>query len=135
MIERIGKAFWGCCAAERAGGDLPERFPSPSTCWRRLTEWEAEGVLEEIWRAFLDTLDERGLIDWDEVFVEGTFSPAKKGGTESEKPNAEKVRSWWWWRMVRVFQSHALPRLLALQSSRLRKKSSTESRPAKRPPR
>ena len=25
--------------------DLPERYPSPSTCWRRLVEWEGEGVL------------------------------------------------------------------------------------------
>ena len=24
--------------------DLPERYPSPSTCWRRLMEWEGEGV-------------------------------------------------------------------------------------------
>ncbi len=39
--------------------DLPERYPSPSTCCRRLTEWEAEGILERIWHAFLDTLDER----------------------------------------------------------------------------
>ena|SRR5215213_11218280 len=87
--------------------DLPERFPSPK----------------------------RGLIDWDEVFVDGTFSPAKKGGTKSEKPNAERVRSWWWWRMVREFRSQALPRLLVLQRSRLRKRPLKKSRPAKRPPR
>ena len=113
--------------------DLPDRFPSPSTCWRRLTEWEAEGVLEKIWHTFLDTLDERGLIDWDEVFVDGTFSPAKKGATASEKPNAERVQSWWWWRMVREFRWHALPRLLVLQRSRLRKKSSRKSRTVKPP--
>ena len=36
--------------------DLPERYPSPSTCWRRLVEWEGEGVLVKIWHAFLDAL-------------------------------------------------------------------------------
>ena len=31
--------------------DLPERYPSPSTCWRRLVEWEGEDVLVRIWHA------------------------------------------------------------------------------------
>lgn len=108
--------------------DLPERYPSPSTCWRRLGEWEAEGVLDAIWQSLLDSLDEQGLLDWEEVFIDGTFAPAKKGASISAKPNAERVRSWWWWRMVRVFRSHATPRLLALQRSRLRKASSTMSK-------
>lgn len=111
--------------------DLPERYPSPSTCWRRLSEWEAEGVLELIWETLLESLDEQGLLDWDEAFIDGTFAPAKKGGTESERPNAERVQSWWWWRMVRVFRSHAGPRLLALQRSRLPKGSSKKSPSAK----
>ncbi len=107
--------------------DLPERYPSPGACWRRLVEWESEGVLEAIWHAFLDTLDERGLLDWDETFVDGTFAPAKKGATKSAKPNVEKARSWWWWRMVREFRSHAGARLLALQRSRWRRASSRKS--------
>ena len=112
--------------------DLPERYPSPSTCWRRLTEWEADDVLIAIWHAFLDTLGEQGLLDWDEVFIDGTFASAKKGETKSEKPSAERVQSYWWWRMVREFRSHALPRLLHLQRLRLRKQSSTKSPPGKR---
>src|ERR1700744_2427781 len=32
--------------------DMPERYPSPSTCWRRLVEWECEEVLVAIWHAF-----------------------------------------------------------------------------------
>ena len=24
--------------------DLPEEFPSPATCWRRLRDWEKQGV-------------------------------------------------------------------------------------------
>lgn len=115
--------------------DLPERFPSPSTCWRRLVEWETEDVLVRIWQAFLDTLNEKGLLDWEEVFVDGTFSPAKKGALASEKPNVERVQSGWWWRMAREFHSHAGPRLLRLLRSRWSKESSTTSRGKKKSPR
>ena len=98
--------------------DLPERYPSPSTCWRRLVEWEGEGVLVKIWRAFLDTLEERGLLDWDEVFVDASFSPAKKGANESAKPSVAKVQSGWWWQMVKEFHWHAGPKVLRLLRSR-----------------
>lgn len=101
--------------------DLPERYPSPSTCWRRLMEWEGEGVLVEIWQAFLDTLDERGLLDWDEVFVDASFSPAKKGAKKSAKRSVEKVPSGWWWQMVKEFHWHAGPKVLRLLRSRLSK--------------
>ena len=111
--------------------DLPERYPSPSTCWRRLVVWEDAGVLVKVWHSFLDTLDEQGLLDWDEVFVDASFSPAKKGATESEKPNAERVQSGWWWQMVKEFHLHAGPKVLRLLRSRLSKESSRTSRSVK----
>jgi transposase len=97
--------------------DLPERYPSPSTCWRRLVEWEGEGILVEIWQAVLDTLDQRGLLDWDEVFVDASFSPAKKGAKKSAKLSVEKVRSGWWWQMVKEFHWHAGLKVLRLLRS------------------
>jgi transposase len=98
--------------------DLPERYPSPSTCWRRLVEWEGEGVLVKIWQAFLDTLDERGLLNWDEVFVDASFSPAKKGAKKLAKRSVAKVQSGWWWQMVKEFHWHAGPKVLRLLRSR-----------------
>jgi transposase len=59
--------------------DLPERYPHPSTCWRRLKEWLETGVLIEMWRAFLSTLDANGVLDWEEAFIDASFFPAKKG--------------------------------------------------------
>ena len=92
-----------------------------------LVEWEGEEVLVKIWHGFLDTLDEQGLLDWDEVFVDASFSPAKKGATESEKPSGERVRSGWWWQMVKEFHLHAGPKVLvALLRSRWSKESSTQ---------
>ncbi len=29
--------------------DLPERYPSPSTCWRRLKRWSESGLFREAW--------------------------------------------------------------------------------------
>ncbi len=60
--------------------DLPKRYPSPSTCWRRLQAWEEQGVWLRVWRAFLGMLDHKQALDWEETFADGTFSPAKKGG-------------------------------------------------------
>jgi len=60
--------------------DLPEEFPSPSTCWRRLRDWEGQGVWLTIWRAFLAELNQHGQLDWSESFLDGSFASAKKGG-------------------------------------------------------
>ena len=79
---------------------LPAGFPSASTCWRRLVEWEEEGVLDDLWIAFLDTLDEQGTLRWNEVFLDATFFPAKIGGTTSGPPSEAKAQSWFWWRMA-----------------------------------
>jgi len=85
--------------------DLPDEFPSPSTCWRRLRDWEEQDVWLDIWRAFLSELDEKGQLDWVETFADGSFAPAKKGAPVSERPNAERVRSGWWWSTAKVFLS------------------------------
>jgi transposase len=98
--------------------DLPAHYPSGSTCWRRLKKWEEQGVWLKVWRTFLSQLDAQGTLNWSEIFLDGSFAPAKKGGSAWVKPNAEKVRSGWWWSMARVFLSEAkLPRHLPLKST------------------
>jgi len=59
--------------------DLPERYPSPATCWRRFNEWTKAGVWEKAMRRLVKKLDANGEIDWEEAMGDGTFSPAKKG--------------------------------------------------------
>lgn len=83
--------------------DLPKRYPSPSTCWRRLRDWEEQGVWLRIWRVFLKELDANGQLQWHEVFADGTFASAKKGVPTLDQPVAERVRSLWWWQTARVF--------------------------------
>ncbi len=80
--------------------DLPEEYPHPSTCWRRLRDWEEQGVWMKVWRAFLSELNERQQLKWSESFLDGSFAPAKKGAAESEKPSGARGRSGWWWSTV-----------------------------------
>ncbi len=102
------RCFEGILWVLRSGArwkDLPASYPSPSTCWRRLREWEEQGVWEKAWIALIHELDEKGQLNWMNIFADGTFSPAKKGATVWEKPNVERVQSLWWWRAARVFLS------------------------------
>jgi transposase len=91
--------------------DLPDRYPSASTCWRRLRLWEEQGVWLDVWRKFLSMLDEKGALDWQEAFIDGSFAPAKKGGPLLGLPDGAKERSGWWWSTAKVFLWEApLPR-------------------------
>src|SRR6266567_1818262 len=70
--------------------DLPERYPSPATCWRRLRLWEEDGTWQKIWDKLLEELNEKQKLKWSECFIDGTFAPAKKGVLRSEKPSAAR---------------------------------------------
>jgi transposase len=57
---------------------LPREYGSYPTCWRRLRQWEEDGTLLELWRAFLAQLNDQEKVRWDECFIDGSFAPAKK---------------------------------------------------------
>ena len=83
--------------------DLPRHFPSASTCWRRLQQWEEQGLWLRIWRAYLGELDAQGRLNWEETFADASFAPAKKGAPASARPAKARVRSGWWWSTAKVF--------------------------------
>jgi len=83
--------------------DLPSEYPSPSTCWRRLKQWDEDGTWLRLWRTFIAKLDARGRLQWETAIIDGTFAPAKKGAPTSVLPSAGKVQSAWYWSSVRVF--------------------------------
>ena len=71
--------------------ELPrDRYPSASTCWRRLKEWEEDGTLKNLWRAFPAQLNEQQRVRWDECFADGTFIAAKKRGAKAGKTKRGK---------------------------------------------
>ena len=64
--------------------DVPPEYGSPTTCWRRLRQWEESGVWETLWRVILSALQARQKLDWAQAFLDGSFVPAKKGALESD---------------------------------------------------
>ncbi len=106
---------------------LPEEFPSPSTCWRRLQQWEEKGVWLQAWRTLLGALDQEGLLKWDEAFLDGSFAPAKKGALPSAKPSVARGQSGWYWSTVKVFRWEFGWKVPLRMKLRLRKPRSLKS--------
>jgi transposase len=69
--------------------DLPERYGSYQTVHRRFHRWRKEGV-EDLLVALAEDLRERGRLNLEECFIEGTFVSAKKGGAKSGRPSGAK---------------------------------------------
>lgn len=75
--------------------EMPRRYPPYQTCHRRFQQWRASGVMDRLLEALARDLEKRGKIDLEECFIDGRFSPAKKGALESGKASgARAVRSW-----------------------------------------
>ena len=112
--------------------ELPRRYGSPSTCWRRLKPWEETGVLLTLWRAFLAQLNDQEKIRWDECFADGSFIPAKKGDPRSARRNAARAQSGWFWSMARVLRWEHTWRRRPRRKSPSSNRRSTRSRSAGR---
>jgi transposase len=85
--------------------ELPERYGPKSTVHRRLKQWAESDVLLNMWRAFLDQLDDRKKVRWDECFIDGMFITAKKGVRWSGRLKEAREQSSWYWPMARVLRS------------------------------
>jgi len=88
--------FEGVCWVLRTGArweDVPEPFPSGSTCWRRHQEWTNSGIWQKAWSRLLHRLERAGVLDTAESIADGTFCAAKKGVHALAKPNAARAPS------------------------------------------
>lgn len=75
--------------------DLPERYGNYKTVHRRFQNWREQGFFEDLLVKLAEDLRDRGQLDLEECFIDGTFVPAKKGGSRSERPSgAREPRSW-----------------------------------------
>jgi transposase len=83
----------------------PAKYGSKSTVHRRLTGWAASDVLVDLWRAFLDQLDDRQKVRWDECFIDGMFILANKGVRWSGRRKEAREHSAWYGPMARVLRS------------------------------
>lgn len=93
--------------------DLPERYGPYQTVHRRFQNWVRSKVLEQVLLAVAQDLKDRGGLDLRECFVDGTFVPAKKGGSALERPSGARAVSSWRLQTAMVFLSPSAQRVLA----------------------
>ena len=84
--------------------DLPSRYPSWSTCYRRFRKWSGDGTLKKVLCALARDVTERGGLDL-ESFIDGTYIPAKKGGLSSASAVLDVPPSSWSTQTALVFLS------------------------------
>jgi transposase len=53
-----------------AWADLPDRYPSYATCFRRFSRWVKDGTLRHLLEALAQDMEARGEIDLSECFIE-----------------------------------------------------------------
>jgi transposase/quinol monooxygenase YgiN len=51
-------------------GSIPAEYASPATCWRRFSQWEADGTWAQVWQALLASLDAPGRQAWTLAFLD-----------------------------------------------------------------
>lgn len=93
--------------------DLPERYGSYQTAHRRFQNWVRSKVLEQVLLAVAQDLKDRGGLDLTEAFVDGSFAPAKKGGSAWERLNAARAPRSWQLQTAMVFLSPYAQTVLA----------------------
>ena len=61
--------------------DLPQAlgYGSGMTCWRRLRNWNANGVWQRLHQAMLVRLREHDQIDWSRACIDGSSVPSPRG--------------------------------------------------------
>lgn len=64
---------------------------SYQTCHRYFQEWVASGVWERAWKSVAQEMEEDERLKLVESFVDGSFVPAKKGGTASATPTGGRA--------------------------------------------
>jgi transposase len=73
-LDGILYVLRGCCRWR----DLPARYGSPATCWRRFRQWEADGTWERVWHTLFATLDGPGKQAWALSFLDSRFVPSRR---------------------------------------------------------
>jgi transposase len=95
----LNGVLWGLRTGA-AWAELPERFPSASTCFRRFSRWVTAGVRRRILEALARDLEARGQIDLAECCIDGTFVAAKQGAPVWARPSGAQGRSAWLWQTL-----------------------------------
>ena len=70
--------------------DLPDRYGSWQTVYRRFRTWDREGVLDRLLKRLRLKLDEDGYIEWSEVFIDGSSVRASAAAAGAPKKRGSR---------------------------------------------
>lgn len=75
--------------------DLPQSLGlgSGMTCWRRLRDWQAQGIWQRLHLALLIQLHQAGHIDWSRASLDGA-SVASPRGARKQDVTRQTEASW-----------------------------------------
>ncbi|EQC00986.1 transposase [Photorhabdus temperata subsp. temperata M1021] len=76
--------FWVLCSGAPRR-DLPERYGSWKTIYNRFNRWSKSGIINKIFNRLLSILDEKGLLDWPEICLDGSNIRASKDAAGAKK--------------------------------------------------
>jgi len=76
--------FWVLCSGA-PWRDLPERYGHWKTIYNRFNRWSKAGVISIIFNKLLQILDEKELIDWDAIALDGSNIRALKAAAGTKK--------------------------------------------------
>src|ERR1035437_813016 len=103
MIGWFWKASYGCYEAEHAGAICRSDTPAPAPVGGVCVTGKKKTSGSTFGASFSLRSMAQGRLNWDEVFMDGSFASAKKGGSAWVKPNVAKVQSGWWWQTAKVY--------------------------------
>jgi transposase len=63
------------------------------TCWRRLRDWQADGIWEKIHKILLDRLRGADKIDWSRALIDSSFVRAAYGGGATGPSPVDRAKS------------------------------------------
>jgi len=108
--------------------EMPRKYPPYSTCHRRFTKWNQDGVLDKILHALALHLHAKGKVDLTEAYIDGSHAGAKRGVLMLAKLDAAKRPRSWQWSTAMVFLSPSGLRVVsAMKRNSLNARSNSAS--------
>ncbi|MCK3669783.1 IS5 family transposase [Photorhabdus noenieputensis] len=80
--------FWVLCSGA-PWRDLPERYGPWKTVYNRFNRWSKSGIINKIFNRLLSILDEKCLIDWSEICLDGSHVRASKDAAGAKKKHPD----------------------------------------------
>ncbi|WP_263058664.1 IS5 family transposase [Pectobacterium colocasium] len=82
--------FWVLCSGA-PWRDLPERYGHWKTIYNRFNRWSKTGIMNSLFNKLLQILDEKSLIDWDVIALDGSNIRALKAAAGAKKKHPDEL--------------------------------------------